>query len=124
MKVTYVGTSDIRKIRQSDLPDAGLDEDLIWLKGQTIEVSDEVGELLTESMREDFKNRSDTTRDLRSVEELQEVAKEFKIKGRSSMDRDALLAAVTAKEIEQEEASLVDAPDGLEGNGPEEPEVA
>lgn len=125
MKVTYIGQSDVRIIGKNDLPDAGLEEDLVWLTGQTIEVPDDVGEQITENMRNEFKNRSDTTRDLRSVDELLAVAQELKIKGRSKMDREQLLVAVTDAEIAAEEAvasgEAGEGDQGLEPDVPEEP---
>lgn len=123
MKVTYIGQSDERRITGEELARAGFDQwsseddDLVWGPGQTIDVDDSVGEWLTEVMRDQFKNRSDTTRDLRSKEELYEAAQRLRIEGRSTMSKDELHEAVVAAEIAKEEAQASgDASDALDGS--------
>lgn len=113
MLLTYLGIEDNRTITREDLVRLGLEVDLpgdftyLWGPGATLEVPDDVGNALIEADRR-FKNRSDTTRDMRTVEELLERARELEIKGRSKMDRDQLLEAITALEIELEAASAPD----------------
>jgi hypothetical protein len=119
--VTYTGLSDRRIITSADFSDIEEEfDDLVWGPGETLDVPDTIAERITETMRNEFINRSDTTRDLRSKEELYELAQEYGIKGRSNMDREELLEAITTHEISLEG----DAPDGLEGSPSEKPEEA
>jgi len=101
MHVTYVGISDSRTIDAATLQAAGfesVEDDLVWTQGSTLELDDDLGEWLTERDRE-FKDRGATTQDLRSKDELLELARLYKIPGRSSMNRDDLLDAVAAHEL-------------------------
>ena len=104
MRVTYMGRDNERRITGADLVAAGIesanveDDDLVWLPGQTLEVNDDVGRFLVEEMREQFKNRDETTRDLRSKEELYAVAQQYDIPGRSTMGVDELREAVLEAE--------------------------
>ena len=116
MKVTYTGIEDIRRITSADFPDLDSFDDLVWKPGETQEVPDTLGERLTELDRR-FENREGTTRDLRSKEELYELAQELEIKGRSSMSREELLEAITAQEAQlEDEAALESINDGKKGD--------
>lgn len=129
MKVTYRGNSDHRLVSADDARAMGVEVDddfvtLDWSPGQTLDIDDALGAELVERDR-NMVNRSDTTRDLRSVEELQEVAKELGIKGRTKMNRDELLEVIVEEELRREEETLAgDATIDESGSGSSLPEEA
>lgn len=125
MKIKYTGLSDTRSISASDLRSRGFESevDLVWTKGSTLEVDDALGDFLVEIDR-DLKNPDATTRDLRTDDEIAQVAQDLAVKGRSKMSANELRAAVL--EIE---ASLVEQPEGDEstsdqGTGSETPQAS
>jgi len=129
MKVTYRGISDHRLVTADDARAMGVEvaDDFVtldWSPGQTLDVDDALGAELVERDR-NMVNRSDTTRDLRSVEELLDAAKALEIKGRTKMNRDELLEAITEEELRREEETLLgDATIDESGSGSSLPEEA
>lgn len=122
MLLTYVGRSDQRTLTQTDIDQLmgadvyAVEGDWVWTPNSTLEVPDAIGERILEADRE-FRNPADTTRDLRSKEELYARATELQIAGRSKMDREELLEAVSLAELEEEEPDEGDDSSGDDGSG-------
>jgi hypothetical protein len=97
-KVTYVGPADIRVVNPSEARQEFPDEQLVWNKGETLEIDGKVAEHLFEYARLDFVPFEDPKkRDHRTKAQLLEEANDLEIEGRSSMNKEELLDAIYAR---------------------------
>jgi hypothetical protein len=106
MKITYTGQHNQRVVSTLDLhnyeetdPDVEFRE-WVWVPGGWVDVPDEVAKELIERSREFVPYEDPRKRDHRTKEELYAVAQELDIAGRSTMDREELFDAVTARQSE------------------------